>query len=104
MSTAFVELLTDGPDATRVVGLGERYRDVVARLLERQHERGEAAPVELEDVLLATEMLAFVLARTHRRRDERMSRSAHAGCCGARSASVADRLNASLVPQPGGTV
>jgi AcrR family transcriptional regulator len=64
VSTAFVELLTDGPDATRVVGLGERYRDVVTRLLERQQEAGEAASVELEDVLLATEMLAFVLART----------------------------------------
>lgn len=68
VSIAFIELLTDRPEEGRVFGLGERFRDVVARLLERQHAAGDAASVEIEDVLLATEMLAFVLARTPKER------------------------------------
>lgn len=64
VSTAFIELLTADPQDERVVHLGVRYQDVVARLLERRHALGEAASVDVEDVLLATEMLAFTIART----------------------------------------
>ncbi len=66
VSTAFIELLTSGPGEPRVVPLGLRFREVVARLVDRQHAAGRAASVEIEDVLLATEMLAFVIARTPR--------------------------------------
>lgn len=64
VSTAFIELLTVDPQDQRVVHLGVRYQDVVAQLLERRHALGEAASIEVEDVLLATEMLAFTIART----------------------------------------
>lgn len=68
VSTAFIELLTVDPQDQRVVHLGLRYQDVVAQLLERRHALGEAASVEVADVLLATEMLAFTIARTPRER------------------------------------
>jgi AcrR family transcriptional regulator len=64
VSTAFIELLSVDPQDQRVVHLGVRYQDVVAQLLERRHARGEAGSVDVEDVLLATEMLAFAIART----------------------------------------
>ena len=64
VSTAFIELLSVDPQDQRVVHLGVRYQDVVAQLLERRHARGEAASIQVEDVLLATEMLAFTIART----------------------------------------
>ncbi len=64
VSTAFIELLSVDPQDERVLHLGIRYQDVVAKLLERRHALGEAASVEVEDVLLATEMLAFTIART----------------------------------------
>jgi len=64
VSTAFIELLTVDPQDQRVVHLGVRYQDVVAQLLERRHALGEAASVDVQDVLLATEMLAFTIART----------------------------------------
>ncbi|MEU1971599.1 helix-turn-helix domain-containing protein [Microbacterium sp. NPDC019599] len=66
VSTAFIELLTAEPGEPRVVHLGLRYRDVVERLLERRRAVGESASVDLEDVLTATEMLAFVIARASR--------------------------------------
>ena len=51
VSTAFIELLTVDPQDHRVVHLGIRYQDVVAQLLERRHALGEAASVDVEDVL-----------------------------------------------------
>ena len=68
VSTAFIELLSADPHDQRVVHLGLRYQDVVAQLLERRHARAEAAPIEIADVLVATEMLAYTIARAPRER------------------------------------
>ncbi|PZU37573.1 MAG: TetR/AcrR family transcriptional regulator [Microbacterium sp.] len=64
VSTAFIELTTTHRDDTRVMHLGERYRGVVERLLEREKSAGYVAShIEPEDVMLATGMLATELAR-----------------------------------------
>lgn len=65
VSTSLITLLTADPHDPRVAHLGERYRDVVTTLLRREHAAGHIdESITPEDVLLATEMLAFVLART----------------------------------------
>jgi AcrR family transcriptional regulator len=61
VSTAFIELLTGDPDDPRVLHIGTRYREVVEKLLER---RPGSASVDVEDVLIATEMLATAIARS----------------------------------------
>jgi AcrR family transcriptional regulator len=64
VSTAFIELVSMESDDPRVLHLGDRYRGVVSRLVERQRRgSAEASTPDVEDVLLATEMLAFVIAR-----------------------------------------
>lgn len=64
-STAFIELTTANRHDPNVVRLGERFRAVVANLLERERVAGHVgAHVEIDDVLLATGMLATELART----------------------------------------
>lgn len=65
VSTAFIELISAQPEEPSVVRLGSRYRDVVARLVERQRAaEGEASALDIDDVLLATEMLAFAISRS----------------------------------------
>jgi AcrR family transcriptional regulator len=64
-STALIELITADPHDPRVLPLGERFRDVVMRLVEREHAAGRIGDhVEPDDVMLATGMLATELART----------------------------------------
>lgn len=64
-ATAFVELTTAHRHDPAVVHLGERFRIVVARLLDRERATGHvAADIDTDDVLLATGMLATELART----------------------------------------
>ncbi|TDN90661.1 TetR/AcrR family transcriptional regulator [Microbacterium sp. BK668] len=65
VSSAFIELISAQPEDRRVVHLGARYRDVVASLVDRQRDiAGEASGLEVADVLLATEMLAFAISRS----------------------------------------
>ena len=65
VSTAFIELITADLRDPRVVPLGERFRDVVVRLVAREHAEGHIGDhVEPEDVMMATGMLATELART----------------------------------------
>ena len=64
-STALIELITADPHDPRVVPLGERFREVVSRLVEREHAAGRIGDhVEADDVMMATGMLATELART----------------------------------------
>jgi AcrR family transcriptional regulator len=64
-STALIELITADPHDPRVVPLGDRFRDVVMRLVDREHAAGRIADhVEPDDVMLAVGMLATELART----------------------------------------
>ena len=60
VSTAFIELVTADLEDARVLRIGARYREVVEQLLER---RGEAS-VDVEDVLIATDMLAAAISRS----------------------------------------
>jgi AcrR family transcriptional regulator len=63
-ATAFIDLITADRHDPRVVPLGIRFRAVVSRLLERERALGHVgAHVEVEDVLMATGMLATELAR-----------------------------------------
>lgn len=65
VSTAFVELVNGARHDPRVAALGERYRDVAARLLTREQRAGRAGShLTTEDVLLATGMLAAEIARS----------------------------------------
>ncbi|WP_277601765.1 TetR/AcrR family transcriptional regulator [Microbacterium sp. 4R-513] len=65
VSTAFIELLSARFEDPRVLQLGTRYRDVVATLVGRQREAaGEASDIDIDDVLVATEMLAFAISRS----------------------------------------
>lgn len=61
MSTAFIELITADLQDPRVLRIGTRYREVVEKLLER---RRDEASVEVEDVLIATDMLAAAISRS----------------------------------------
>ncbi|MFG6446136.1 TetR family transcriptional regulator [Microbacterium sp. P06] len=64
-SSAFIELTTANRHDPNVLHLGDRFRGVVVRLLERERAAGHVGEhVEVEDVLLATGMLATELART----------------------------------------
>jgi AcrR family transcriptional regulator len=64
-SSAFIELTTANRHDPHVEHLGERFREVVARLLHRERAAGHVgAHVEVDDVLLITGMLATELART----------------------------------------
>lgn len=74
VSTAFIELLSADLSDPRVVHIGTRYREVVELLLERR--AGEAAGIDVDDVLLATEMLAAAISRS--RPEERAAASARA--------------------------
>ena len=65
VSTALIELITADLHDPRVVPLGERFRDVVSRLVEREQVAGHIGDhVEPEDVMMATGMLATEIART----------------------------------------
>jgi AcrR family transcriptional regulator len=63
-ATAFIDLITADLHDPRVVPLGIRFRAVVSRLLARERALGHVgAHVEVEDVMMATGMLATELAR-----------------------------------------
>jgi AcrR family transcriptional regulator len=65
VSTAFIQLVTADLTDPRVATLGERFHAVVERLVARDHAAGRiGAHVEIEDVTMATGMLATELART----------------------------------------
>jgi len=65
VSTALLDLITADLHDPRVVPLGERFRDLVVRLVEREHREGHIGDhVEPEDVMMATGMLATELSRT----------------------------------------
>lgn len=65
VSTAFIEMIAADPHDPRVARLGARFADVAARLLEREQALGHiGAHVEVEDVTMATGMLATEIART----------------------------------------
>jgi AcrR family transcriptional regulator len=64
VATAFIDLITADLHDPRVAPLGIRFRDVVSRLLAREHALGHVGGhIEVEDVLMATGMLATELAR-----------------------------------------
>jgi AcrR family transcriptional regulator len=65
VSTALIELIAAHRHDASVAHLGERYRAVVSRLVAREHAAGRLGThVEVDDVTLATGMLAGELART----------------------------------------
>jgi AcrR family transcriptional regulator len=64
VSTAFIDLITADLHDPRVAVLGARFRSLVARLVEREHAAGHlGAHIEVDDVTMATGMLATELAR-----------------------------------------
>ncbi len=64
VSTAFIDLITADLHDPRVASLGIRFRTVVERLLAREHALGHVGGhIEVEDVTMATGMLATELAR-----------------------------------------
>ncbi len=64
VSTAFIELLTADLHDPRVAPLGERFRALVERLVERERAAGRLGDhIETADVTMATGMLATELAR-----------------------------------------
>lgn len=65
VSTALIDLMNAHRHDPGVAGLGERFREVVVRLLAREQASGRiGAHVEPEDVTMAVGMLATELART----------------------------------------
>ena len=65
VSTAFIQLVTADLTDPRVAVLGERFYGVVELLVARDHAAGRIGDhVEIEDVTMATGMLATELART----------------------------------------
>ncbi|WP_345801444.1 helix-turn-helix domain-containing protein [Microbacterium sp. AZCO] len=65
VSTAFIELVTADPADPRVHHIGARYRETVELLLERQPASTSGEPhFDVDDVLVATEMVAVVISRT----------------------------------------
>ena len=64
VATAFIDLITADLHDPRVAALGIRFRNVVSRLLARERSLGHVgAHVDVEDVMMATGMLATELAR-----------------------------------------
>lgn len=64
VSAALVQLLTEDLHDARVLHLGERLRRVVSSVVDRERAAGRLKDaVEVDDVLLATEMLAAAIAR-----------------------------------------
>lgn len=64
VATAFIQLIDADPHDPRVTPLGIRFRAVAERLLARERALGRVgAHIEVEDVTLATGMLAAELAR-----------------------------------------
>lgn len=64
VSTAFIDLVTTHLHDPRVAPLGIRFHAVVARLLDRERAAGHVGThVEVDDVTMATGMLATELAR-----------------------------------------
>ena len=64
-STAFIDLITADLHEPRVQHLGERFHEIVGRLLVREQEAGRIGEhVAAADVFLAVSMLAGVLARS----------------------------------------
>ncbi|WP_375385142.1 TetR/AcrR family transcriptional regulator [uncultured Microbacterium sp.] len=64
VSIAFVELINGDRHDPRIAALGARYQEVAARLLAREQQAGRAGlHLTIEDVLLATAMLAGEIAR-----------------------------------------
>lgn len=79
VSTAFIELISVDLHDPSVAPLGTRFRELVARLLERERELGHVGShVEIDDVLLATGMLATELARTAPPQQPEVARRARA--------------------------
>ncbi|WP_314505550.1 helix-turn-helix domain-containing protein [uncultured Microbacterium sp.] len=79
VSTAFIDLITADLHDPRVAPLGIRFRDVVSRLLAREHALGHVGThVEAEDVMMATGMLATELARTDPGQRDDVARRARA--------------------------
>jgi len=79
VSTAFITLLTANPHDPRVASLGIRFRAVASRLLSRERSLGHVGEhVEVEDVLMATGMLATSLARADPGQRPEVSRRARA--------------------------
>jgi len=64
VSTAFIDLINAHRDDPAVAHLGGRFREVVVRLVAREHAAGHIGDhVAVEDVTMATGMLATELAR-----------------------------------------
>ena len=64
-STAFIDLISADLHEPRVQHLGERFHEIVGRLLVREQEAGRIGEhVAAADVFLAVSMLAGVLARS----------------------------------------
>ncbi len=65
VSTAFIDLIAADIYDPLVAPLGIRFRALTARLLERERSLGHVGDhIEVEDVMMATGMLATELART----------------------------------------
>lgn len=79
VATAFIDLVTANVHDPRVEKLGIRFRAVVARLLERERALGHVGRhVEVEDVAMATSMLATELARADPAQRPEVARRARA--------------------------
>jgi len=79
VATAFIELINADLHDPRVESLGVRFRTVVERLLARDHARGRVgAHIEVEDVTMATGMLAAELARADPEQRAEVARRARA--------------------------
>lgn len=64
VSTAFIDLINAHRDDAAVAHLGGRFREVVVRLVARERAAGHIGDhVEVDDVTMATGMLATELAR-----------------------------------------
>lgn len=64
VATAFIELITATHHDPRVLPLGIRFHEVVSQVLARERGNGHVGEhVEVEDVVMATGMLAASLAR-----------------------------------------
>ncbi|MCR2800110.1 MULTISPECIES: TetR/AcrR family transcriptional regulator [unclassified Microbacterium] len=65
VSTALIDLMVRNRHDAHVVALGDRFRQVVDRLLVRERQAGHVgAHVDTADIMLAVGMLAGELART----------------------------------------
>ncbi|SFR93706.1 transcriptional regulator, TetR family [Microbacterium sp. cf046] len=79
VSTAFIDLITADVHDPRVAPLGIRFYGVAERLLARERTLGHVgAHVEVEDVMMATGMLATELARADPAQRPEVARRARA--------------------------